>query len=371
MSWYQGITLITLTLCGVFVAIILALPSQNKAKHASLVGYIACIGIAQTIDLACNTTDPLHRLLQPLLYLLGPLLYTYVRQNSAQGMPSSRLLLVIFSPAAILLILNVIDLFSVFTGYSLVFLGEAHIDILSGYLFYELLFVWLSLRCLSASLECQSWSADLHQPDRLIWLRRLCRVDAAILLLELLLEPVAIWLGWEELRGRSIVVAILFAALILVSFAVIRQPHIIYTREAQVARPKYIKSGLGKDSSQFFQNKLDGLMVKEKLYLDSELTLSGLAQSVGLNSHNLSQLLNETFQQTYHEYINTLRIEHAKELLADSDYNIIDIGFHSGFSNKASFYNAFRKATNQAPGQWRKNCQSCNNSQPTHPGAPR
>lgn len=56
-------------------------------------------------------------------------------------------------------------------------------------------------------------------------------------------------------------------------------------------------------------------------------------------------------------YINDLRIEAAKHVLADkrfSNTNILTIAKELGFSGKGNFHHAFRKREGVSPGTWRK-----------------
>jgi AraC-like DNA-binding protein len=73
--------------------------------------------------------------------------------------------------------------------------------------------------------------------------------------------------------------------------------------------------------------------------------------------HKLSQVINESFNQNFYDYINTYRIEESKRLLQNPEsekYKIISIAYDSGFSTKSAFYNAFRKNTGITPGEYQK-----------------
>jgi AraC-like DNA-binding protein len=76
-----------------------------------------------------------------------------------------------------------------------------------------------------------------------------------------------------------------------------------------------------------------------------------------LRPHHLSQILNEQLGKSFYDFINEHRVAHAKELLtanADAAMTILDIAFASGYANKASFYNAFKRFVGMTPTRYRE-----------------
>lgn len=100
---------------------------------------------------------------------------------------------------------------------------------------------------------------------------------------------------------------------------------------------------------------LSTLMEQEKLYTHETLSLSMLAEQLQLTSHQLSELINTEFKQSFSKYIRQYRIEEAKKMLLDEpDASILSIGLSVGFSTQSNFYTAFRDIAGMAPGQYRK-----------------
>ncbi|WP_411030124.1 helix-turn-helix domain-containing protein [Spongiimicrobium sp. 3-5] len=119
---------------------------------------------------------------------------------------------------------------------------------------------------------------------------------------------------------------------------------------------KYEKSGLSKKVLAELRAKLLHLMEVNLLYLDSELKLTDLAEQLNISRHHTSQIINECFQMSFYEFINKYRIEEAERLLIDeseNDLNITDIAYKSGFNNRISFYNAFKKYVGITPSEYR------------------
>ena len=58
----------------------------------------------------------------------------------------------------------------------------------------------------------------------------------------------------------------------------------------------------------------------------------------------------------FNNYINSFRVEYAKELLVTnkfSNLSIEGIGIEAGFHSKSTFYAAFKKIENTTPAQYR------------------
>ena len=100
-------------------------------------------------------------------------------------------------------------------------------------------------------------------------------------------------------------------------------------------------------------------METEKPFLIPELTLNQLAEKVSIPPRSLSEVINSIFHQNFFDYINSYRIQEAKQLLMNSNDNktILYILLEVGFNNKSVFNNAFKKHTGMTPTQWKKSIQ--------------
>ena len=117
---------------------------------------------------------------------------------------------------------------------------------------------------------------------------------------------------------------------------------------------KYKKTGLSKDVSFEHKNRLMDFMEKEKPYLDNQLRLDHLADKLNLSRHHISQVINEHFDASFFDFINSYRIEEAKIMLKDNyELSISDVSYSSGFNNRVSFYNAFKKSTGVTPSEFK------------------
>ena len=115
---------------------------------------------------------------------------------------------------------------------------------------------------------------------------------------------------------------------------------------------KYLRSHLKDEKKTELLENLMKKIVTEKAYLNPDINLKILATSMGSNSNYLSQVINETFNQTFYNFINEFRIKEARRLLSDaanSNYTIEYISSQVGFRSKSSFNTAFKKYIGVTP----------------------
>lgn len=125
----------------------------------------------------------------------------------------------------------------------------------------------------------------------------------------------------------------------------------------QIIPPKYAKSNLVGAQKTQLQQKLHRLMRDEKLFLNENLRLKEMAQKMGINENQLSQLINEGEGMSFNDFVNKFRVEAAQELLGSEQFyktTIEAVGYDVGFGTRASFYNAFKKFTGQSPSEFRR-----------------
>ena len=120
---------------------------------------------------------------------------------------------------------------------------------------------------------------------------------------------------------------------------------------------KYSNSGLSDEEMKKIISALETKMQREKPYLNPELTIDELADSLNCSRHHLSQAMNEQLDKSFYDCINHYRVEEAKLLLTDpakSIHKIASIAFDSGFNSISTFNDVFKKVVRQTPSQYRK-----------------
>lgn len=103
------------------------------------------------------------------------------------------------------------------------------------------------------------------------------------------------------------------------------------------------------------KKRIINLMENERLFLDNELGLPELAKEMSISPHDLSYLLNEGFGLNFFQFINSYRINEAKQLMLSDKYrhlNILGIAYNAGFNSKTTFNTTFKKETGLSPSQF-------------------
>jgi len=119
---------------------------------------------------------------------------------------------------------------------------------------------------------------------------------------------------------------------------------------------KYAHSSLKPEEATRVERDLQQLMLHDKLYLDSRLTIDVLSSKLATSRHHLSQVLNEKLNKSYVDFICELRLEEAKKRLSEPSnlrFTIAAIALDSGFSAVSSFNEVFKKRYGITPSKFR------------------
>lgn len=130
-------------------------------------------------------------------------------------------------------------------------------------------------------------------------------------------------------------------------------------------KEKYESSALRPRDSNELKAKLETHIVKNKPYLDPDLTLTSLANQLDTSPNYLSQVINEQFGKNFSDFINAYRIETVKEMLTNTDYHalkIASLAFDSGFNSLATFNALFKKQVGMTPSAYRKQISGLKNA---------
>lgn len=87
---------------------------------------------------------------------------------------------------------------------------------------------------------------------------------------------------------------------------------------------------------------------------ERDISLTDISKYVFLSSSYFTRAFKEEMGVSPINYLLTVRIERAKELLRESDAKISDIALSVGFSNQQRFNDIFKKYTKKTPLQYRK-----------------
>ena len=89
-------------------------------------------------------------------------------------------------------------------------------------------------------------------------------------------------------------------------------------------------------------------------YNDCNLSLKTLADRLDVNTAYLGRQFSLETGVFFSDYLNTLRVKHAKRLLNTTTHKISDIAEQVGFFNVPYFYTIYKKITGERPSNSRR-----------------
>jgi tetratricopeptide (TPR) repeat protein len=131
----------------------------------------------------------------------------------------------------------------------------------------------------------------------------------------------------------------------------------------QASKTTKISSGykLPDSHKQEILDKIINLFDKEKVFLQSDITIDRISKQLNTNRTYVSQVINDTFKKNFSDYLNEYRVKEALKLLSDPNYKhltIEGIASEVGFAIPTTFYRCFKKYTGVSPAFYLKTSRS-------------
>ena len=108
----------------------------------------------------------------------------------------------------------------------------------------------------------------------------------------------------------------------------------------------------------FLANRIIEIVEKNQMFLKTDLRVTDIAIKLSTNRTYISQAINQKLGYSFSDFINSHRIEFAKQLLSQPQnykFTIEAIAEDSGFCNVTSLNRAFKAKLNVTPHQYRQN----------------
>lgn len=91
----------------------------------------------------------------------------------------------------------------------------------------------------------------------------------------------------------------------------------------------------------------------EQKFADINLSQQSIASTVKLSSAYIGKLFKESYNMTITEYMNEVRLNHARELLERDNYTIAEIMDKCGYANQSYFFRLFKGKVGSTPKEYR------------------
>jgi len=159
---------------------------------------------------------------------------------------------------------------------------------------------------------------------------------------------------------------ILVIIIYFISYVAVKTPE-VYKLDERKMRMVFLRNDVPDNGKQIPKKKEDNpeleplnkqlisFMTDDKPYLNPDLSLMELAEELSLSRHQLSNVINQSYQKNFYEFVNSYRVEEFKRLILDptnKHLKLISLAYDAGFNSKASFNRIFKQMTNMTPSQF-------------------
>jgi len=130
----------------------------------------------------------------------------------------------------------------------------------------------------------------------------------------------------------------------------LRQPMFQTVRNAPAHRPSA-------KEIETVQEGVEKLLEEKKLYMNPQLTVTDLADELGVSKRIISYTINNSMAENFYDLINQYRIKEAQRILMenrDSKFTVLELLYQVGYNSKSSFNTQFRKKTGMTPSEFRR-----------------
>lgn len=107
--------------------------------------------------------------------------------------------------------------------------------------------------------------------------------------------------------------------------------------------------------SEFSIDKIKPSIDFMNTHLGEQIGIEDIAESMNITPQHYCQVFKDIMKQRPFEYLNSLRINHAKNLLINRlEYSVKEIAILSGYPNQSYFCQIFKKSERLTPGKFRE-----------------
>ncbi len=352
---------------GVFLAATIQI-IQNKNRNAnkvlSIILLIACLMLTGRLfffrSMSSEWFFRIAIFVDTLIFVFGPLLYLYCRRLVFNEIPSYRLHVSNFIPAAGMIIYFIWTLMFSFEEFRI--LGrEGKLNLLyfiiesSGLLFN----FYYCFRCFQLiKVYKKEEKKNLSYSQNLTPFLSSFLITIVLFMVLWLISYVMVYFLqiYTSVVNYNLVWVSIPVFIYVIGFYSLKQPSIFRMPWAKKKNVKN-KERLEGEAIENLKMNLEKLMVEEKIYLDHKLTLSDLAKKLDTSANNVSWLLNNIHKSSFYDYVNHYRVQSFIEKVQKGEHHnhtLLALSLDSGFNSKSTFNKAFKAELKDTPSNYIK-----------------
>lgn len=370
-DYLSGIISILASFQLLFVALFLFMHKKGNRRNNMILGLVFLLFSISLGDFAVRISgieirhQVLHLIDDGFFFLYGPLVYLYVRSVVYKDLKLAAKDLLHMIP------------FMAYCAYLLIYIvvldpGEqsqvaqrintaslpAWVYLLGMIIYiYTFTYLWLADRTVKKYRKVIKTKFSSLSKINLDWLRFIIRSFAAITIIAMIHNVIPA-LGNIIFLYTSLIFLLLFTFFFInrVLVKALNQPEIFAGIKFKETEEKYAGSGLSEEESVSIYKQILHILEEDKVYLNPDLVLQDLGDSLQVSTKNLSQVINQQSGKNFFDFINSYRCEEVKKIMAKADpkVTVLEIMYEAGFNSKSSFNKEFKKLNGVTPTEFRK-----------------
>jgi AraC-like DNA-binding protein len=307
----------------------------------------------------------------PFRVLLGPVLYFYAYASMSPEKGTNKRMVILALSGPIIVLLGMLPFIFMISPAEKIALAlpstrdpELWKIAVFTCLFTTFVFIFYTLLYLVAALKLHNAHrqqlmerfSDIEQRS-LDWFRPVLLIWGTVWLMYAVEFSFGAW-GWRWF-GTGIFLPILevIALAIFIQKAlnqkVLNKSEMGLTRASQPRQGQTRAALLSAEKMQLIASKLEIAMKEDKLFLQENLSLNKLSESISETENHISETLSQFLNTKFFQFVNNFRVEEAKKALQDRGKLITSIAFDVGFNSKSTFNTAFKKIVGYSPSAYR------------------
>lgn len=299
-------------------------------------------------------------------WVLGPLVYLYIKSLYIDQDKLIRKNLIHFTPYIFIVLLKFISYFMYYEPLTDKF---TYLELFEKRWIFEIIlpnihfiiYLLLTLRLFYRfKMAIKSNYSNLSEHD-FTWIKYMIMGFLLIISIDTLYIVI---LGSYSLYGFYMTIITMIIVIIYLGYYGINQSRILFpdfliTEQINndISTNKNQLSSLDIKEIEALKLKLEYVFENDKPYLDQDLTLKKLSDTIDITDKKLSTLLNQYMNISFYDYINKYRVEAFKEKMKSKDnekYSLLGLAYDCGFNSKSSFLRIFKKETELTPSKYKK-----------------